>query len=57
MTEDVVAVAHRVPPFVLVSGPEGILAERALAQTLDELRVTSPDLEVIRVVRGVVPAR
>lgn len=49
MTEDVVAVAHRVPPFVLVSGPEGILAERALAQTLDELRVTSPDLEVIRV--------
>ncbi|MBT9258076.1 DNA polymerase III subunit delta [Phycicoccus sp. MAQZ13P-2] len=49
MTEDVVAVAHRVPPFVLVSGPEGILAERALAQTLDDLRVTSPDLEVIRV--------
>ncbi|GIL35855.1 DNA polymerase III subunit delta [Phycicoccus sp. DTK01] len=49
MTEDVVAVAHRVPPFVLVSGPEGILAERAVAQTLDDLRVTSPDLEVIRV--------
>lgn len=49
MTEDLVAVAHRVPPYVLVSGPEEILAERALAQTLDELRVTSPDLEVIRV--------
>ncbi len=49
MTEDVVAVAHRVPPYVLVSGPESILAERALAQTLDEMRVAQPDLEVIRV--------
>ncbi|MBM6398932.1 DNA polymerase III subunit delta [Phycicoccus sonneratiae] len=52
MTEDVVAVAHRVPPYVLVSGPEGILAERALAATLDDLRVASPDLEVIRVHAG-----
>ena len=26
-----------VPPLVLVSGPEGILAERALSATLDEL--------------------
>ncbi|QKE85228.1 DNA polymerase III subunit delta [Arthrobacter sp. NEB 688] len=49
MTEDVVAVAQRVPPLVLVTGPEGILAERALAHTLEELRVGSPDLEVIRV--------
>ncbi len=49
MTEDVVAVAHRVPPYVLVSGPESLLAERALAQILDELRVAQPDLEVIRV--------
>lgn len=49
MTEDTVAVAHRVPPYVLVSGPEGVLAERALASTLDDLRVASPDLEVIRV--------
>lgn len=49
MTEDTVAVAHRVPPYVLVSGPEGVLAERALAATLDDLRVGSPDLEVIRV--------
>ncbi len=49
MTEDVVAVAHRVPPYVLVSGPESILAERALTQILEELRVAQPDLEVIRV--------
>lgn len=48
MTEDVVAVRSRVPPYVLVSGPEGILAERALFQTLDELRVSAPELEVIR---------
>jgi DNA polymerase-3 subunit delta len=46
MTDDV-AVRHRVPPYVLVSGPEEVLAERALAQTLDDLRVTRPELEVI----------
>ena len=45
---DGVAVQHRVPPFVLVSGPEGLLAERGVDTTLDELRVTHPDLEVIR---------
>ncbi len=48
MTEDVVAVAHRVPPYVLISGPEGVLAERGLSETLDQLRHTEPDLEVIR---------
>lgn len=37
-----------VPPLVLVFGPEQILAERAVAGTLDELRVKAPDLEVIR---------
>ena len=45
---DEVVVQHRVPPYVLVAGPEQLLAERAVAQTVDELRVTSPDLEVIR---------
>jgi DNA polymerase-3 subunit delta len=38
----------RVPPFVLIAGPEAVIAERALASTLDELRVTAPDLEVVR---------
>lgn len=45
---DDVAVRHRVPPYVLISGPEGVLAERGLAQTLDDLRVSQPDVEVIR---------
>jgi len=42
-----VAVHHRVPPLVLVAGPEQLLAERAVEHTVDELRVTAPDLEVI----------
>jgi len=33
---------------VLISGPEGVLAERALASTLEALRVRDPDLEVIK---------
>lgn len=36
------------PPYVLISGPEGVLAERALASTLDALRVRDPDLEVVK---------
>ncbi|GGL26455.1 DNA polymerase III subunit delta [Phycicoccus endophyticus] len=52
MTEVVGAGSARVPPYVLVTGPEEILAERAVAQTLDELRVTSPQLEVVRVYAG-----
>ncbi len=47
MTEQV-AVRHRVPPYVLVTGPEGLLAERGVDQTVADLRVTEPDLEVIR---------
>ncbi len=43
-----VEVHHRVPPYVLIAGPEQVLAERALAHTLDELKVTHHDLEVIR---------
>ena len=46
---DGVEVQHRVPPYVLVAGPESLLAERALDHVIDELRVTHPDLEVIRV--------
>ncbi|MFZ1286272.1 MAG: DNA polymerase III subunit delta [Candidatus Phosphoribacter sp.] len=38
-----------VPPFVVISGPEGLLAERALASIVLELRHSEPDLEVIKV--------
>lgn len=37
------------PSYVLVSGPESLLAERAVAATLAELRSRSPDLEVVTV--------
>jgi DNA polymerase-3 subunit delta len=45
----VTATATRtVPPLVLISGPEAVIADRALSSTLDELRASAPDLEVIR---------
>jgi len=37
-----------VPPYVLISGPEGVLAERAVASVLEALRVGDPSLEVIK---------
>lgn len=37
-----------VPPLVLISGPEAVIADRALSATLDDLRATAPDVEVIR---------
>lgn len=40
--------ATGVPPYVLISGPESVLAERALASTLDALRAGDPDLEVVK---------
>jgi len=40
--------AAGVPPYVLISGPESVLAERALDSTLDALRARDPDLEVIK---------
>ena len=39
---------HTVPPLILISGPEAVIADRALSTTLDELRASAPDLEVIR---------
>jgi DNA polymerase-3 subunit delta len=42
------ASATGVPPYVLISGPESVLAERALASTLAALRVGDPELEVIK---------
>jgi DNA polymerase III subunit delta len=48
VTDQTIEVPSRVPPLVLISGPEEILAERAVAATLDELRVSRPDLEVVR---------
>jgi DNA polymerase-3 subunit delta len=45
----VTATATRsVPPLVLISGPEAVIADRALNTTLDELRASAPDLEVVR---------
>ena len=40
--------ATGVPAYVLISGPEGVLAERALVSTLEALRARDPDLEVIK---------
>lgn len=37
-----------VPPLVLISGPEAVIAERALSSTVDDLRSADPDVEVIR---------
>jgi DNA polymerase-3 subunit delta len=45
----VTATATRtVPPLVLISGPESVIADRALGSTLDDLRAVDPDVEVIR---------
>ena len=55
MTE-VVDVPRRVPPLVLVAGPEQVIADRAVKGLLDDLRVTMPDVEVIRLyAAGYVP--
>jgi DNA polymerase III subunit delta len=48
MADDLVPVRSRVPPYVLVSGPEALLAERAVAHTVEEVRVRHPDLQVSR---------
>jgi len=37
-----------VPPLVLISGPEQILAERAAASTIAMLRESDPDAELVR---------
>ena len=37
-----------VPPYVVISGPEELLAQRALAATLDALRATDPHVDVVR---------
>ncbi len=47
-----VPAARTVPPLVLISGPEAVLAERGLAGVLAELSESAPDLEVIRLYAG-----
>ena len=37
-----------VPPLVLVTGPEQVIADRALSGTLEELRAADPEVEVVR---------
>ena len=44
-----------VPPLVLVSGPEEVLVERAVASTIAELRHTAPGPEVIRLAAASYP--
>ena len=39
--------ASGVPPYVLISGPEGVLAERAVASVIEALRAGDPALAVI----------
>lgn len=38
------------PSLVLISGPEELLADRAIASVLADLRIGAPDLDVVRVV-------
>ncbi len=38
-----------IPPLVLVRGPEELLADRAVAAVLSDLKVAAPDLDVVRV--------
>ncbi|HON75527.1 MAG TPA: DNA polymerase III subunit delta [Dermatophilaceae bacterium] len=38
-----------IPPLVLVRGPEELLADRAVAAVLADLKVEAPDLDVVRV--------
>ena len=42
------APASRVPPYVLVLGPEVVLTERAISSTAEALREVDSDLEVIK---------
>ena len=51
------APATGIPPLVLITGPEGVLAERAVTSILDALRVGAPDLEVIRLARRLLRGR
>lgn len=46
---DLVDVRSGVPPLVLVTGPEELLAERAVDQVLADLRVASPEIELVAV--------
>ena len=45
---DLVEVQRRVPPLVLIAGPEQVLAERGLAETIQAIKEHNPDVEVIR---------
>ncbi|GAB4078101.1 DNA polymerase III subunit delta [Nostocoides australiense] len=42
-------VASRVPPLVLIHGPESVLIERAIAQVSAELKLTDPQIEIVKV--------
>ena len=42
------AVVARVPPLVLIHGPESVLIERAICQLVADLRLTHPEIEIIK---------
>ena len=44
---DTVDVRDRVPPLVLVTGPETVLADRAIDQVIADVRVSRPEAEVV----------
>lgn len=44
---ETVDVPRRVPPLVLVTGPETVLADRAVDQVIADVRVSSPEVEVV----------
>lgn len=47
-----VTTAPAVPALVLITGPEQVIADRALAGVLDECREADPQLEVVRLAAG-----
>ncbi len=49
VVSETVAVTSRVPALVLIHGPEAILIERALAQVIADLRLTDPQIEIIKI--------
>lgn len=44
--------AENLPQLVLISGPERVLADRAMTESLEALRATHPEAEVLRIDPG-----
>ncbi|HRC42208.1 MAG TPA: DNA polymerase III subunit delta [Tetrasphaera sp.] len=48
VVDERVVVPRRVPPLVLIHGPETLLIERAITQVLSDLRVSDPQVEIVK---------